>query len=113
MKIIVKVLLSIAAIIGAVPAFAYVDHVGKRVIGLQSDADRPCVIFSLEGVPQADPSKPGVQYFALSKTHPSYNEVFAFLLTAKAANLPVTIRTTGTTLTSCSGFATVNIIVLD
>ncbi len=100
---------SLALIAHGSSAAAWVDHVSKVPLELQSDADRPCVLFRLEGVAQADPSVSSEAWFALPKTHPSYSELFAILLTAKAGKLPLSVRTTGGT--AC-GFASVNILDL-
>lgn len=86
-----------------------VDHVSKTPMEVQSDADRPCAIFRLEGVTVADPNVSGSEWFAIPKTHPSYNELFAMLLTTKAGKIPISVRTSGGT--AC-GFAAVNILAV-
>ncbi len=88
------------------PALA-LDHTAKLVRELHADADRPCVMFRLEGVSQADPAVSSAEWFTLPKSHPSYNEQLAFLLTATATKMPLNIRTSGGT--AC-GFASVNIL---
>lgn len=90
-------------------AASAVDHTAKMVMELQSDQDRPCAIFRLDGVTEADPGVSGSPWLALPKTHPSYNELFAMLLTSKAGKIPVSLRTTGGT--AC-GFAGVNILAI-
>ena len=97
---------SLAMLTQASAALA-IDHINKVPMEVQSDADRPCVIFRLEGVATADPAVSGSEWFAIPKTHPSYNELFAMVLTTKAGKAPISVRTTGGT--AC-GFAAVNIL---
>lgn len=114
MKTIVKAFLVAAALLaGSAPATAETTHATKRVIALHMDDYRPCAFFRLEGVGEADPVKPGAPWFAVPRTHPAFNEIFALLLTAKATNLPVTISTAGTSATSCNDFATVKFVFID
>jgi hypothetical protein len=69
-------------------------HPDTQVDAILVDA-RPCVIFSLVGVAEADPITPGPN-FALSKSHPNYAELNAMLLTAKATGRKVRVSTDGT-----------------
>ena len=114
MKTIVKALLVAAALLaGTAPATAATEHKTKRVIALHMDNYRPCAFFRLDGVPEADPVRAGAPWFAVPRSHPAFNEVFALLVTAKATNLPVTITTDGTGATSCGGFAAVNFVWIE
>ena len=79
------------------PASAETTHTAKRVEGILADS-RPCIFFTLDGVTLADPVAPDSPYFALSKSHASYAELNALLLTAKATGRPVTIATNGSTV---------------
>lgn len=110
-----KTLIALAATLAmTVPANAATTYIGKKVFDLHEDASRPCAIFRLEGVTQADPTTTsGAPWFAIPRTHPGFTDLFAILLTAKAANLPVTIITDGTVTSDCGGFATVSIAALN
>lgn len=74
-------------------------HSGKALAVIHSPDDRPCVFFRLTGVAEADPVAPGIEWFALPKTHPGYKEILALLLTARATGQPLGHVTTTGTLT--------------
>jgi len=56
---------------------------------------RPCVFFTLDGVPEAVAGVPGSPWFVLPKTHVMFKETFALLLTAKTTGRAVNVVTTG------------------
>lgn len=113
MNNIVKTLVAIATAMAlTAPANAAI-HTAKRVVQLHEDANRPCTIFRLEGVNEADPAVFGSPWFVVPRTHAAYTQLFAMLLTAKATNLPVTVHSSGTATAACDGLATVNIVMLD
>ena len=74
-------------------------------------ADRPCTLFQLNGVSQADPVSPGNPWFAIPNTAPEYKEMIAALLLAKAADRPVIVITTGTYSTTCLAPQVLEILV--
>ncbi|MDP5277681.1 hypothetical protein Q9Q95_01990 [Sphingomonas sp. DG1-23] len=109
MKVRVALALALAGL--ATPhfsAFAATTHTAKRVEGILADS-RPCVFFTLDGVSLADALVPDSPYFALSKSHASYAELNALLLTAKATGRPVTITTSGSTV---CGHAAVEFVLM-
>lgn len=110
MNNIVKTLVALAATMTLTAPANAVDHTAKRVLDLHVDATRPCAFFRLEGVAEADPVTPGSMWFAVPRAHAGYTELFAMLLTAKAANLPVTIKTNGTSSTACSTVPNVDVV---
>lgn len=113
MNNIAKVLVALAATMIITAPVNAVVHTAKRVVDLHQDSTRPCAIFRLEGVDQADPVLPGAPWFVLPRSHSAFTELFAMLLTAKATNLPVNIHTRGTRTNECEGFATVEIVMIN
>ncbi|MCG8434650.1 MAG: hypothetical protein MJA83_11525 [Gammaproteobacteria bacterium] len=73
-------------------------------------ASRPCLLFRLVGVTQADPIVQS-QYFAVSNTNVDYNSLFALLMMSYGGNKTVTVYTTGQSV--CNNFAEVGQIRLD
>jgi hypothetical protein len=83
------------ASIHSLPANA-VDHVQKRVLYLQSTSDTvDCFFFVLESVGQADPVKPGDQWFAFPRSQYGSKDAYAMLLAAKLTGATVTVHTNG------------------
>lgn len=76
-----------------------VVHTGRSLAVIHSPDDRPCVFFRLTGVTEADPVAPGIEWFALPKTHQGYKEILTLLLTARATGQPLGHVTTTGTLT--------------
>ena len=74
----------------------------KRVSAILMDA-RPCAFFLLDGVSQADPSVTG-PWFALPKSNPNFDQLHAYILSARLTGSTITVNTDGTS--SC-GWATV------
>ena len=58
-------------------------------------ASNDCVAFTLEGVPEADPSKPNNPWFALSRSTYGARDGYAMLLTAKLTGKAVYVSTSG------------------
>lgn len=107
-----KTLVALAATMALTAPINAAVHTAKRVIQLHEDGDRPCAIYRHEGVAEADPAN-GSPWFVLPRTHTAYTDLFAMLQTAKATNVLVTIHTSGTGTSSCDGFATVSIVMLE
>jgi hypothetical protein len=80
----------------------------SKVMYLFEDSTRPCMFFQLEGVGSG--AIDGGTWFALQRSHKAYSELFAMLLTAKAAKLPLRVSTTGNL--DCGGFAAVEFVWL-
>jgi hypothetical protein len=96
-------------LLAAIPAQAAVWHQNKQPLGLQMDASRPCAFFRLEGVAVADPAVNSQEWFALTRSHPAFAELWAALVTAKAGKLPIDVKTLGT---EACGHAAVDIVVI-
>lgn len=106
-----KVLLSFAMLVGVLlsPAAATAAvHINKEVAVVHSPDTRECVFFQLSGVTEADPSTPGVPWFAVPKTHVGYKEVFATLMLARATGRPLNhVATSGAV--ACGHAAVLNL----
>jgi hypothetical protein len=87
---------------GAAPAAVYRNAAPHHI---HADNNRPCVLFYLTGV------TPDVgDVFAIPRSHPQFQELFAMLLTAKATGAKLGVFTTGGT--AC-GQAEVNMIIIE
>jgi hypothetical protein len=76
---------------------AMLDWNGKQVAMLSSTYDgADCIYFTLEGVAEADPVKPGDPTFAIPRTQNGSRDAYAMLLSAKLAGQPVRVLTRGT-----------------
>lgn len=83
--------LSISHLIGLSVANATnVEHFGKTVSLVETDAVSSCLFFQLSGVSQANPVVANGVWFAIDKNAENAKEIYAILLSA---------RLTGTTLT--------------
>lgn len=111
MRKVVVTLVALAVSITAVPAFA-VDWNGYQVSVVRPGGDRPCTLFQLVGVAQADPIVPWSPWFAIPNTAPEYNAMVATLLLAKASGALVTVTTTGNAQASC-GHPGVSVLLLN
>jgi hypothetical protein len=112
-----RIIATVLAIVGAgtalVPStvFAMQDWANKTVAMLSSTYDgSDCVYFTLEGVTQADPVKPGDPTFAFPRNQFGAKDGYAMLLAAKLADRPVRVLTRGTL--SC-GYAAVAQIMIE
>ena len=74
---------------------------GYAVTMVRPGGDRPCTLFQLVGVSEADPVKPGSPWFVLESTAPEYRVMVATLLAAKASGKNVQVTTTGTISSPC------------
>jgi hypothetical protein len=79
----------------ALAATSWTQGDGYQVINLRPGGDRPCTLFQLSGVAQADPSVPTSPWFAIPPGTPGYKEMVATLLTAKATGRGIYVVTTG------------------
>lgn len=116
MKKIVATVLAFAALMtGTASTAAVQTYSAKRVFEMHVETTRPCVLFRLDGVTDADPANPGSPWFAVLRTHSAYNELFAMLLSAKVSNRNISIYTDGITTAAdaCGPFAKVNVLFLD
>ena len=95
----------VAALASQSSAFA-AEYVGKNPLQVHAHPGYPCVSFQLEGVSSVDGT--GGPWMSLRKEHPHFSELFAILLTGKAARLPITVQTSG----SACGNPSVDIIFL-
>jgi len=89
---------------------ATIDWPGKSVAMLSSTYDgADCVYFTLVGVAEADPIKPGDPTFAIPRSQYGANDAYAMLLSSKLTGQPVRVITRGTL--AC-GYASVAQIVM-
>ena len=98
--------ISVAALISASSIGSAVQyHTNKNVGQLSSTYDgADCFYFTLAGVGEADPVKPGDPNFAIPRTQYGAKDAYAMLLSAKLTGRAVTVMTRGTI--SC-GYASV------
>jgi hypothetical protein len=104
---------TVLGIAAAVPgaAFAMLDWPNKSVGMLSSTYDgADCFYFTLQGVPEADPIKPGEPTFAIPRTQYGAKEGYAMLLSAKLSGRTVRVLTRGTI--SC-GYASVAEVMME
>lgn len=87
-----------------------VNWAGKRVGQLQSTYDgADCIYFTLEGVTEADPIKPGDPFFAIPRSQYGAKDAYAMLLAAKISGQTVLVSTRGTL--AC-GYAAVSQVIM-
>lgn len=100
-----------AAVLTTVPALALAVNWTSRTVGqLQSTYDgADCIYFTLEGVAEADPAKPGDPWFAIPRTQYGAKDAYAMLLAAKLTGKTVFVSTRGTL--SC-GYAAVSQVLM-
>lgn len=92
----IRVLTFFALLAFGASAKSAVNHVDKKVGELQPTyAVADCFYFKLKGIAEADPVKPGVAWFAVSRTDFGAKEAYATLLTAKLMDANVRIITSG------------------
>jgi hypothetical protein len=82
---------------------ASADTFTGQVQGLATPDSRPCVFFSIAGVTQADPVRPGSPWVVVRQSQNGFKELYALLLAAKHTGAPVTVTTNGTAVAECDG----------
>lgn len=87
-----------------------VAHYGKQVENVQVDPSNGCIYFTLKGVAEADPVKPGNQWFTLNGSAPGANHIMSLLLMSYATGETLKVSTTGT---SVCGYAGASVIRLE
>ena len=93
----ILIAVAIAAVAAPVMCSAALDWPGKTVAMLSSTYDgADCIYFTLEGVPEADPVKPGDPTFAIPRSQFGSKDGYAMLLAAKVAGQRVRVVTRGT-----------------
>jgi len=99
------------AAVAAAPTLAPAVNWTDRTVGqLQSTYDgADCIYFTLEGVAEADPVKPGDHWFAIPRTQYGAKDAYAMLLAAKLTGKTVFVSTRGTL--SC-GYAAVSQVIM-
>jgi hypothetical protein len=109
-----KVNTALAALLSALVsgnACAMLDWPNKNVAMLSSTYDgADCIYFTLQGVTEADPVKPGDPTFAIPRTQYGAKDAYAMLLSVKLAGGTVRVLTRGTL--SC-GYASVAQIMIE
>lgn len=89
---------------------AMLDWPGRMVSMLSSTYDgADCIYFTLQGVAEADPVKPGDPTFAIPRAQYGSNDAYAMLLAAKLSGQAVRVITRGTL--AC-GYASVSQIMI-
>jgi len=103
--------ITVLVLVGA-PSWA-LDWSGYQVSIVRPGGDRPCTLFQLVGVAQADPAVSTSPWFAIPNTAPEYSVMVATLLVAKASGSLVTVTTTGSGQASCLGHPGVAVLLLN
>ena len=104
--------LLVAAIVLAANAAHATNYNGYQVDIVRPGGDRPCTLFMLVGVTQADPVAPGSPWFSIPATGtPGYKEMVATLLAAKMGARNIDVVTTGAVPADC-GHPGVSVILL-
>jgi hypothetical protein len=83
---------------------SFVGQVG----GLVAPDSRPCAFFSIVGVSEADPIKPGWPWMVIRQDQNGFKEAFAMLLSAKQSGTPIQVNTTGSAVSNCDGYVGVS-----
>ena len=107
-KLMKKLAAAIVCLVFAVPAQATAWS-NRTVTNLLVDT-RACVFFQLAGVAEADPGAPGQSWFALPKSTPNFQEIYAELLSAKMSSKSIDVITDGTVV--CGGYASAPSIMI-
>jgi len=101
---------ALAALAAAPTLGLAVNWLNRSVGQLQSTYDgADCIYFTLEGVAEADPVKPGDAWFAIPRTQYGAKDAYAMLLAAKLTGKTVFVSTRGTL--SC-GYAAVSQVLM-
>jgi hypothetical protein len=77
---------------------ATTTHTDKKVEVIHGPDTRSCVFFKLKDVAEADSVTPDIPWFAVSKEHIAYDEIFSILLSARMTDAELTVYTTGETV---------------
>jgi hypothetical protein len=110
MRMSIKVWTTLLLAIGSSVAGA-VDYSNSQLSILRPGGDRPCTLFQLVGVTQADPAAPYV-WFAVPDTLPDYSALVAGLFLAKATGSGIDVSTTGAVSTTCGGYAIISAVLI-
>lgn len=98
----VGTLCALTFLAGPAAALDYTGN-GYELGAIRPGGDRPCTLFQLAGVAQADASiAPGSPWFTVEATTPGYKEMVATLLLAKATGRRIQVHTTGGLSSTCS-----------
>ncbi|AIW18809.1 hypothetical protein F0267_23135 [Vibrio coralliilyticus] len=84
-------------------------HYNKVVDQVQIDSSSGCLLFSLEGVTEADPVKPNGPWFSMHPDNASKQAVLSVLLLSHASGSQVKVTTTGGTQCGHAEFHTVRL----
>jgi hypothetical protein len=71
------------------------EHSDKKIGTIRSPDGRPCILFQLIGVSQADPAIPEVPWFAIRQNNPGYKEMLSMIMSAKLTDKLVSVSTSG------------------
>jgi len=93
-KGIVAVALASAALLPSVGAALTFSNKSVGQLG-SSDATRDCILFTLDGVAEANPVKPGDPWFSIPRAQFGSKDAYAMLLAGKLSGQPVTVTTNG------------------
>lgn len=94
-----KIAVAFLALMTISTSAAAQDYENKRVSFVHGLSGDDCVVFHLaDGVVNGQ-----TQWMGIPRSHRSFSELFAILLTAKAGNLPVFVRTSGATVCGVMG----------
>jgi hypothetical protein len=99
------------------PSASAAEFWNKQVRDVHGGDGRPCVFFTLQNPGQSDPiaADPviagGSGWFALPKSHVTFKESYALLLTSKLTKAPIHVVTTGVLISEC-GHVGVSFMVL-
>ena len=97
-------LITMISMSGVASAVTWQD---RQVGVLQSVAGADCVFFTLVGVAEADPARPGDPWFSMPRSQSGAKDLYAMLLAAKLSGQAVTVQTTGSTSSSCAGYVSI------
>lgn len=95
-KLVLAAAAAAAVVVPQSTALAAAWHYDKYVVHVIAEGHQ-CVVFELEGVPDANPPFSGSPRFEIPKNHPNFGEMFAILLSAKTSRRPVTVHADGNT----------------
>ena len=87
------------------------NYNGYQIDLIRPGGDRPCTLFQLVGVAQADPVLPGSPWFSIPPTTQGYKEMVATLLSAKLGARNIDVITTGAVPDAC-GHPGVSVILM-
>lgn len=86
---------------------------GYQVGMVRPGGDRPCTLFTLVHVSEADAqAAPGTPWFVIDHNAPEYNQMVATLLAAKVSGRGIQVSTTGGVTNACGGHPTVSFLLM-